>query len=146
MDREALRKLAEEATAGPWFVVGEPWNAGAPWIIAGSEDPHCAEPVCDLVLEIDHGECANAEANAAFIAAAREAVPALLDENDRLREALEFYADPDTYFAIAVFADAPCGDFADDFEELDGDLGHPGGGAWVKPGKRARAALAKDPA
>ena len=62
-------------------------------------------------------------------------------ERDRLREALEFYADPETYFGVAFMADRPCGDFVEDFEELTGELGHPDGGSWEKPGKRARAAL-----
>jgi hypothetical protein len=52
----------------------------------------------------------------------------------RLREALEFYADPDTYFAVGFMFDPPTGDFADDFD--DTDLGR-------KPGKRAREALGK---
>lgn len=56
-------------------------------------------------------------------------------------EALAFYADPDTYFAIAFLPDPPCGDFAEDFEELEGEWGHPDGGTWVKPGKRARETL-----
>jgi hypothetical protein len=64
-----------------------------------------------------------------------------LNERDRMREALEFYADPETYFGVAFMADRPCGDFVEDFEELTGELGHPDGGAWEKPGKRARAAL-----
>lgn len=56
-------------------------------------------------------------------------------ERDALREALEFYADPDTYFAIAiVVADLPSGPFIDDFDDAH-DPGYP------KPGKRARAAL-----
>mgnify|MGYP001614273002 CR=1 FL=1 len=58
-----------------------------------------------------------------------------------LAGALRFYAAPETYFAVAFFADPPCGDFMNDFEELSGDLGHPDGTAWVKPGKRARTAL-----
>lgn len=66
----------------------------------------------------------------------------LEEQNETLREALAFYADPETYFAIAFMADPPCGEFADDFEELDGALGHPDGGAWTKPGKRAREAYA----
>jgi hypothetical protein len=68
----------------------------------------------------------------------REAIERDLAEAERV---LEFYADPETYFAIAFAADPPCGDFADDFEELEGELGHPDGGAWIKPGKRARAYL-----
>ena len=60
-------------------------------------------------------------------------------------EALEFYADPETYFGIAFAADRPAGGFDEDFEELSGELGHPDGGTWVKPGKRARQALANLP-
>lgn len=62
-----------------------------------------------------------------------------------LREVLEFYADPETYFAIGFFPDFPCGEFENDFEELSGDLGHPDGTPWVKPGKRARQALTDSP-
>jgi len=53
-------------------------------------------------------------------------------KNKRLREALNFYADPDTYFAISFLSDPPCGDFMEDGEEIDG--------RW-RPGKKARDAL-----
>ena len=53
-------------------------------------------------------------------------------EAARLWGALEFYADPATYFAIGFFPDPPCGDFAADTSET-----HLG----MKPGKRARALL-----
>ncbi|NIT77287.1 MAG: hypothetical protein GWN58_22810 [Anaerolineae bacterium] len=49
-----------------------------------------------------------------------------------LQQALSFYADPETYFAIGFFPDPPNGEFMDDFSETE--LG-------VKPGKRARIAL-----
>jgi hypothetical protein len=52
-------------------------------------------------------------------------------------EALKFYADPDTYFAIGMFGDAPCGPFLDDFENVGGE----GNLEDFRPGKRARAAL-----
>jgi len=56
-------------------------------------------------------------------------------EIERLEEALVFYADPQTYFAIAFIPDRPCGEFEDDFEDCSAvNLGN-------KPGKRARAAL-----
>ena len=45
-------------------------------------------------------------------------------------EALAFYADQGTYFAIGFFPDPPCGEFMEDFDETP-DLGQ-------KPGKRAR--------
>lgn len=58
----------------------------------------------------------------------------LRKDKERLIEALEFYADPATYFAIGFFPDPPNGDFMLDFDETE--LG-------AKPGKRARATLAE---
>ena len=55
------------------------------------------------------------------------------NERAELVEALTFYADPETYFAIAFMADPPCGPFVDDLDETE--LGD-------KPGKRARYVLA----
>src|SRR5690606_35376798 len=56
----------------------------------------------------------------------------------KMREALEFYADPDTYVAIAFFADSPSGEFMDDFsEDHGGDYNRP------MPGKAARQALSE---
>jgi len=46
---------------------------------------------------------------------------------------LAFYADPETYFAIGVFPDPPCGDFINDYSDTPA-LGQ-------KPGKTARNAL-----
>jgi hypothetical protein len=51
-----------------------------------------------------------------------------------LIDVLEFYANPDTYFAIGFMADRPAGDFTEDFSETE--LG-------LKPGKRAREILAR---
>ena len=62
-------------------------------------------------------------------------------EIERLREALAFYADPETYFGIGIIGDAPCGEFVDDFSDDHGHPHMPG----HRPGKRARAALAKTP-
>lgn len=64
--------------------------------------------------------------------------PSVLPRLHRLEDALTFYADPETYFAIGFMPDRPCGEFMDDFEETP-ELG------W-KPGKRARAALGPMPA
>jgi hypothetical protein len=50
---------------------------------------------------------------------------------------VEFYADPETYFAIGFIADPPCGDFADDFGE---DYKHEGM-QGLRPGRRAREAI-----
>jgi hypothetical protein len=53
--------------------------------------------------------------------------------------ALSFYADPETYFAIGVFPDRPCGEFINDFTYCD-TMWSPK--VW-KPGKRARAYFRK---
>jgi len=63
-------------------------------------------------------------------------------EIERLRDALEFYADPTTYHATSIMFDPPCGEFQEDFDEdyvcYDFDYGRP------MPGKRARQALNSD--
>lgn len=51
-------------------------------------------------------------------------------------EGLEFYADPDTYFAIAFIPDSPCGDFNSDFEIMDEN-----GIEVDRAGKKARRTL-----
>ena len=55
--------------------------------------------------------------------------------SESVLDALEFYADPHSYFAIMFLADPPCGAFADDLSESD-ELGR------EVPGKRARDTLA----
>lgn len=58
-------------------------------------------------------------------------------EIERLRNVLEFYADPTSYYAVLVMGDPMCGEFAHDVdfnEEFGRDI----------PGKAARAALATD--
>lgn len=57
---------------------------------------------------------------------------AIQDQVHTVVEALLFYADPATYFAIGFFPDPPCGEFMEDIEETE--IGQ-------KPGKRARAAI-----
>jgi len=59
----------------------------------------------------------------------------LSDEQvETLIEALEFYADPETYFAIGFFPDHPCGEFCNDFSDTGSEWG-------VRPGAKARAVL-----
>lgn len=54
-------------------------------------------------------------------------------ENAGLREALEFYAAPETYFAIGFIYDRPCGPFIEDVQKTEYGL---------RPGKMAADALA----
>ena len=58
----------------------------------------------------------------------------LLEEVEKYKTALKFYADPETYFAIAMIADPPCGIWLDDQSWTGEDL------RW-KCGMRARIAL-----
>ena len=75
-----LRKLADEATPGPWS-----------WVPAEDDDLYdwLSAPTDELMMHsIDSDEgswIAVEERNALFIAACREAVPALLDEIERLQ-------------------------------------------------------------
>lgn len=79
----ALEAMDASATKGPWFVVGPPWNHGAPFVNAGSEDPHGGKPVCDTSIQEDHDDgtptlapCVNEDA--ALIVALRNSLPALI--------------------------------------------------------------------
>lgn len=71
VDYEQLRNLAKVATPGPW-VHGENYLIGY-WVYQEGQNPE-RSPVADFANED----------NAAFIAYARTALPALLDERDRL--------------------------------------------------------------
>jgi hypothetical protein len=102
----AAKALADEATPGPWYTVDSPWGDST-WVNALSEDPHGGVFVCDCKSSTaeyddlgDNEDLYRPENNAAFIAAARQLVPALLAhiaaveaENAALREALLGYAE-----------------------------------------------------
>ena len=88
INRGRLRGLCQRATPGPWrcrYVGG-----GRDAIVVRTAAAHAG-------VDIDRGEMEwatadgrpNAFADGEFIAAAREAIPQLLDENDRLRAELE---------------------------------------------------------
>ena len=91
----AIEVRVSSATPGPWFT--DDRNDGEIW--AGEENPGCAKagdihvadvfPVADL-MEYYHASEVNDPwlANANFIAHAREDIPALLAEVDRLRAQL----------------------------------------------------------
>ena len=55
----------------------------------------------------------------------------------KLKEALLFYADPGSYFAIGFLSDAPCGDFINDFSTIPGSYYND----IARPGKLAREIL-----
>lgn len=60
---------------------------------------------------------------------------------EKLRAALEFYANPEVYHAVRFIIDPPDGGWSDDFDEEHGHPDYP----RHMPGKRARAALAQEP-
>ena len=57
-----------------------------------------------------------------------------------IMKALWFYADPDTYNAIAFLTDPPCGEFSEDMSIAD-DWSSTGPYNRPMPGKRAREAI-----
>lgn len=108
------------------------------WFIIGEEIKEIETSLTAARAEVERWEKAvDHHATIALEAAAE--CDALREENRRLREALEFYADPETYHAIMILADRPCGDFADDFsqDEITEDLGY----ERPMPGKYAREVL-----
>lgn len=56
-----------------------------------------------------------------------------------LTEALAFYANPESYHAMVILGDPPCGEFAEDFSADHENSFY----RREMPGKRARDALAK---
>lgn len=82
VDIEALRALERAATPGPWDADEDAW------ILASDDDRGFVAQVFDGLRPTATDET-SALANAAFIAAARNAFPALADEVERLRAALE---------------------------------------------------------
>lgn len=117
------------------------WNASKVRIVPASPQPPAAQAegtglIHDLVargVKFDDGD--------ANICAGKMAAPQPPASGEGgMREALEFYADPDTYCAIGFFPDPPCGEFIDDFSDDHGNENY----RRPMPGKRARAALAHD--
>lgn len=89
--------------------------------------PSCGPDVFVKLADVQQLETENARLrkdNAEIQAQLSDAIPVL-----------EFYGDPDTYFAIAFLNDAPSGEFMEDFTEVE-----PG---RFKLGKRARELFAK---
>lgn len=94
--RAHWRALAEAATPGPWYIVGPPWAADAvgTYVVAGHHDPHVGTPVLDSI-DIDEWDAdapgpdySQSDADLTFAAAAREALPLLLAEVERLEAAI----------------------------------------------------------
>lgn len=88
-----IRVALAAASERPWFVVGLPWNQAAPWINAGSEDPHGGHFVCDFVNYDDTPtEAARSEPNAELVCLAVNAIEPFLDLEKAAREVARLYA------------------------------------------------------
>ena len=74
---EAIRKRAEKATEGPWK-----WDGDFTYKKRGMLEP--------LIWESDYKGIGVEETDAEFIAHAREDIPALLDEVERLKTELDY--------------------------------------------------------
>lgn len=119
IDVAALRALMENATKGPYFTTGDPWFRETSGVMAGNPDPHAGYMIADC--ETWDGEreeyresggsmeVGSADADAAYIAAALNAIPALLDAFEALKEIAEqdvvnIALDPDWPKRIAIHA------------------------------------------
>lgn len=100
---EEWRALAEKATKGPWSHYRGKLRPQFGGIV---NEVQCGREDVPIIPWRGFDECERSEkqhrANAAFIAASREAVPALLDEVERLREALEWIIEDGASDARAV--------------------------------------------
>ena len=84
---DALKALADAATPGPWEVEH---HSG---ILVDGVPSTCAVLTSQEYDMASFGDDLQGYFDAAFIAAARAAVPALIAEVERLREELDDYAD-----------------------------------------------------
>ena len=78
----------------------------------------------------------NLQTHLGIVSELRGEITGLRHDVLELQKALEFYADPATYFAIGILPDEPCGDFINDFSETA--IGR-------KPGALARETLGVSP-
>lgn len=106
-------------------------HAAAAWGFAG--EGFTMEKAADRIEELETmlGEVYTISSKAC------DRIEELEAENARLREALEFYANPETYHAVAFMCDRPGGGWEDDFDESHGHEFY----ERPMPGMKARAAL-----
>lgn len=85
------KRLADAATPGPWI-----WPGDSMYGNGGEREGDCFDPP---IIETDSGHYGPEENDRDFIAAARTAVPSLIAEVGRLREALAKAADQFEFYA-----------------------------------------------
>lgn len=82
---QQIRERAEKATPGPWHPAEGPNGEYEIWAGHGEYDDDWGELVYESVGEVNRWNNRNRDADIAFILNAREDIPALLAEVDRLR-------------------------------------------------------------
>ena len=89
IDTAKLLALANAATPGPWCVQG-PWPHATVYVNDAAMQDSGIEPthVATMAALTPEGKSTTSDPDAAFIAAARTALPEALHEIDRLRSAL----------------------------------------------------------
>lgn len=90
---QAIKERVAAATPGPWYYNNA--HVATKEGVAGGYPPNEAS-VCEL-YDGEYIENKNGVNDARFIAHARQDVPVLVEEVERLRKALEFYADEKNY-------------------------------------------------
>lgn len=108
-----IKQRAENATPGPWLVAPEKCGPEGQGVYE-SDGFGC---ICEVGDPYPRGNNRPQE-NMVFIANAREDVPALVAEVERLRKALSFYADEKHYEPYCI----PMGDYASDVTEDNGEI------------------------
>ncbi len=111
---EELKKLAEAATPGEWISDEVRTSSGRAFRIGTGEMIKAGKGCCIIYDDFPGNPKNERSANAAFIAASRSAIPALIErveraeaENARMREALEFYAEPANFLNSPPWEEDP---------------------------------------
>lgn len=111
----AIKERAEKATPGPWLVAPEKCGPEGQGVYE-SDGFGC---ICEVGDPYPRGNNRPQE-NMEFIAHAREDVPALVAEVERLRKALSYYADEKHYEPYCI--PIQMGDYASDVTEDTGEI------------------------
>ncbi|MDM5229675.1 hypothetical protein [Lysinibacillus pakistanensis] len=100
----AIKQRVEKATIGPWCVNEEIDGIydGCRTVVKAPNAPSKWATRIVSVGQTRRHIRKDAESNIEFIAHAREDVPALVAEVERLREALGFYANADNYEPVTI--------------------------------------------
>lgn len=102
MDLEELKRLAKEATPGPWMAAAKPSSVVGWPVVSQTGRVICdvnyvQHSQIDLPVPGDRAFNTESKANAHLIVAAVNSLPALIEEVERLREALQQITNAEPY-------------------------------------------------